>query len=112
MKTTRSGKIATASSRCLSQSALLPYLGATASGRGQRVRRENDSLDRFLIVLTLVREPEPGQQLGDGGVMYPHTLCVGQRIAQLKKRDVGALGGEVFKESLMRGQLPLTRGGP
>ena len=37
--------------------------------------------------------------------MHHHALGIGQRIAQLEERDVGVLGDQFFKESLMRDQL-------
>jgi hypothetical protein len=40
--------------------------------------------------------------------MHPHALCIGQRIAQLKERDVGVLRDQFFKEGLMRSQLSLA----
>ena len=40
--------------------------------------------------------------------MHLNALCIGQRIAQLKERNVGVLRDELFKESLMRSQLPLA----
>ncbi|WP_299848174.1 hypothetical protein, partial [uncultured Paracoccus sp.] len=55
-----------------------------------------------------VREPQPGQQVGDGGVVHMHPLGVSQRIAQLRERDVGVLCDKLFKECLMWGQLPLA----
>jgi hypothetical protein len=87
---------------------LLPYLRATAFGGNQRVRRENDSLDRFLILLNFAREPEPGQQVGDGRVVHLHALGLGERIAQFKERDVGVLSDQLLKESLMCCQLPFA----
>ena len=43
--------------------------------------------------------------------MHLHALCLSQRITQLEERDVGILRDKLFKESMMRSQLPLaTRG--
>ena len=40
--------------------------------------------------------------------MHLHARCLGQRIAQLKERDVGVLRNKFLKEGLMRSQLSLT----
>lgn len=37
--------------------------------------------------------------------MHPHAGRRGQRIAQLKERDIRVLGDQLFKESLMRCEL-------
>jgi len=40
--------------------------------------------------------------------MHPHALCLGQRIAQFKERDVGVLRDQFLKEIPMRSQLTLA----
>ena|GEM_PF-3357466 len=37
--------------------------------------------------------------------MHLHTLCLGQRIAQLEERDVGVLRDKLLKEGLMGSKL-------
>mmetsp|Transcript_18343 Transcript_18343/g.29496 ORF Transcript_18343/g.29496 Transcript_18343/m.29496 type:complete len:114 (-) Transcript_18343:15375-15716(-) len=59
-------------------------------------------------VTFVLREPEPGQQAGDGRVVHLYTLCVGLRITQLAERDIGALCNQILRESLMRGEFALA----
>lgn len=84
--------------------ALLLYPGALPLSLGPMAR--SMATARWRPTTFFVREPEPRQQVGDGGMVHLNARRIGQSIAQLKERDVRVLGDQLFKESLMRGQLP------
>jgi len=88
--------------------ALPPYLGPTSFGSNQRVRRENDSLDRFLILLTFVRVTELAKELANRVRMRADTSRIVQGRGQFQHRDVAILCNDLEKESAMRIELSLA----
>ncbi len=75
-----------------------PYLGVAALGNDQHVRRENDSPDRFLILLNFVREAKALEQVAYGRVLDLQACSRGKGVPQFKQRDIRILGNQFFKE--------------
>ena len=59
-----------------------------------------------------IRKPKAPERPGNGRMMDPKPFGIGERIAQLKKRDVRILADEFQKKSATRPKLARTGRSP